>query len=235
MHRAAPCRNVPVTFTLDLTMHPRYTSWLKYVFDRPATPNGWYFDIEDLEPFEAEPIDLVELVATTFENCARDLAPYSNEQLRYGLSYIVYNGASDVVFALMSENVPAELRLRAIAGLKQVYSHVFEPRCAPVLGHTSEPGDNVLNYTCYMLWDISPLSNWERSPKRSIFYRAICDVLEHALTSPNRACVESGLHGLGHICSSYPERVEEVIDLHAANAPKDLRQYAMDARRGHVQ
>ncbi len=218
-------------------MHPRYTEWLKYVFDRPATPNGWYFDIEDLEPFEAEPSELVELVATTFENCACDLAPYSNEQLRYGLSYIVDSGASDVVFALMSENVPAELRLRAIAGLKHVYSQVFERRCAPVLGHSSEPGDNALNYTCYMLWDISPLSNWERSPERSIFYRAVCDVLEHALTSPNRACVESGLHGLGHIHSSYPERVEEVIDryLVAAKPPEELRRYAMDAGRGHVQ
>lgn len=222
---------------LNLTMDPRYTEWLKFVFDRPATPNGWYFDIENLGPFEAEPSELVELVATTFENCARDLALYSNEQLHYGLSYIVYNGASEVVFAIMSENVAVELRLRAMAGLKHVYSHVFESRCAPVLGHTREPGDNVLNYICYMLWDISPLSNWDRSPKRSIFYRGVCDVMEHALTSPNRACVESGLHGLGHIYSSYPERVEEVIDnyLHVANPPKDLRQYAMDARRGHVQ
>jgi hypothetical protein len=180
---------------------------------------------------------LVELVATTFENCARDLAPYSNEQLRFGLSYLVDNGASDVVFALKSENVDAKLRLRAITELKHVYSHVFEPRCAPVLGHTSQLGGNALNYTCYMLWDVSPLSSWERSPNRSIFYRAVCDVLEHALKSPNHACVESGLHGLGHIYSSYPEGVEQVIDryLLAAKPPEELRRYAIAARRGHVQ
>ncbi|QPF73628.1 hypothetical protein G8A07_12295 [Roseateles sp. DAIF2] len=218
-------------------MPPRYAEWLKYVFERPVTPNGWYFDIETLELFEADASELVELVAAAFENCARDLASYSNEQLRYGLSYIVDNGASDIVFAIMSEDVAVELRLRAIAGLKHVYSHIFETRCAPVLGHTSEPGSNALNYMCYMLWDISPLSYWERSPKRTIFYGAVCDVLERALTSPNRACVESGLHGLGHIYSSYPERVEEVIDqyLHAASPPEDLRRYAMNARRGHVQ
>ena len=218
-------------------MHQRYTEWLKYVFDRPATPNGWYFDIEDLEPFEAEPSELAELVAVTFENCGRDLVPYSNEQLRHGLAYIVDNSASDVVFSLMSEHVPTELRVTAIAGLKHLYSQVLEPRCAPVLGHTSEPGDNALNYLCYMLWDISPLSHWERSQERSIFYRSVCDVLEHALKSPNRACVESGLHGLGHIYSSYPDRVEQVIDRYLKDArPQDeLRQYAMDARRGHVQ
>lgn len=218
-------------------MHPRYNDWLKYVFDRPATPNGWYFDVGDLEVFQAEPSELVELVTATFENCGRDLASYSNEQLRHGLSYILENGASDAVFSLMSEDVPAGLRLRAIASLKRVYSQVFEPRCAPVLGHVNEPGGNALNYNCYMLWDVSPLSYWERSSERAVFYRAVSDVMEHALQSPNRACVESGLHGLGHIHSYYPQGVEDVIDryLDARSPPAELRQYAVNARRGYVQ
>jgi hypothetical protein len=219
-------------------MHPRYTDWLKYVFDRPATANGWYFDVDDLEPFEAEPGDLVELVACTFENCGRDLAPYSNEQLRYGLSYILENGASDVVFSLMSDEVPAEQRLRAIASLKHVYSNVFERRCAPVLGNVSEPGGNALNYVCYMLWDVSPLAYWEYARNRNVFYRAVSEVMEHALQSPNRACVESGLHGLGHIYPNYPERVEQVVDgflLGAAKRVPELQQYAEAARRGCVQ
>jgi hypothetical protein len=218
-------------------MHPLYADWLKYVFDRPVTPNGWYFDLEDLVPFDADTNGLVELVTTTFENCGRDLSLYSNEQLRYGLSYILDNGASDVVFSLMSEDVPLELRLRATASLKRVYSEVFESRCEPVLGHISEAGGNALNYTCYMLWDASPLSYWERSRERGMFYRAVSEVMEHALSSSNRACVESGLHGLGHIHSYYPERVEEVIDryLNAPNPVAELRQYARDARRGNVQ
>jgi|SRR5690242_3786658 len=218
-------------------MQSRYTDWLKYVFDRAATPNGWYFDLDDLEPFEASPNELVELMTTTFENCGRDLAAYSNEQLRYGLGYILDNGASDVVFSLMSQEVDSGQRLRAIASLKRVYSQLFERRCEPVLGHIDEPGGNALNYTCYMLWDISPLSYWERSPERGIFYRAVTEVLEHALQSPNRACVESGLHGLGHIHSYYPERVEDVINryLKAVNLEAELRQYAVNARRGYVQ
>jgi len=219
-------------------MHSRYIDWLKYVFDRPATVNGWYFDVDDLEPFEGEPRELVELVTCTFENCGRDLSSYSNEQLRYGLSYILENGASDVVFSLMSKDVPTELRLRAIASLKHVYSEIFEQRCAPVLGHINEPGGNALNYICYMLWDVSPLSYWERSRERTTFYGAVCEVLEYSPQSSNRACVESGLHGLGHIFSSYPERVQQVIDgfLHsAANCVSQLRQYAEAARKGYVQ
>jgi hypothetical protein len=219
-------------------MHPRYIYWLKYVFDRPATANGWYFDVEDLEPFDAGPSDLVELVSCTFENCGRDLAPYSNDQLRYGLSYILENGASDVVFSLMSDEVPTELRLRAIASLKHVYSQVFERRCAPVLGNISEPSGNALNYICYMLWDVSPLSYWEHARNQNVFYRAISEVMEHSLQLSNRACVKSGLHGLGHIYSNYPERVEQVIDgflLRAANLVPELKQYAEAARRGCVQ
>lgn len=219
-------------------MHLRYVEWLKYVFDRPATPNGWYFDIDDVKPFEAEPKELVELVISTFENCGRDLAPYSNEQLRYGLSYVLENGASDVVFSLMSEEVPAERRVRAIDSLKHVYSEIFEQRCAPVLGHISEPGGNALNYICYMLWDVSPLLYWERVQDRNVYYRAVCNVLEQSLQSSNRACVESGLHGLGHVYSSYPERVEQVIDEFlrgAASRTPELRQYAVAARRGCVQ
>jgi hypothetical protein len=219
-------------------MHLRYIDWLKYVFDRPATANGWYFDVDELEPFEAESSELVELVTCTFENCGSDLSSYSNDQLRYGLSYILENGASDVVFALMSEDVPTELRLRAVASLKHVYSEIFERRCAPVLGHIDEPGANALNYICYMLWDVSPLSYWERAPERGTFYRAVCDVLEYSLQSSNRACVESGLHGLGHILSSYPERVEQVIDgflLNDVRRVPELRQYAEAARKGYVQ
>jgi hypothetical protein len=219
-------------------MHPRYIEWLKYVFDRPASPNGWYFDEDDLEPFKAEPTELVELVTCTFENSGRDLSSYSDDQLRYGLSYILENGASDVVFSLKSEHVPTELRLRAIASLKHVYSQIFERRCASVLGHISEPGGIALNYICYMLWDVSPLSHWERDRERGVFYSAVCDVLEHALRSANRACVESGLHGLGHVFTYSPERVERVIDgflVNAATRVPELRQYAQAARIGHVQ
>ena len=219
-------------------MHSRYIDWLKYVFDRPATANGWYFDEDELEPFEAEQSELAELVACTFENCARDLSSYSNDQLRFGLSYILENVASDVVFSLMSEDVPTDLRLRAIGSLKHVYSEIFERRCAPVLGHISEPGGNALNYICYMLWDVSPLSCWERSQNRAVFYSAVCDVLENSLRSSNRACVESGLHGLGHVFFYYPERAERIVDgflLNADTRAPELRQYAQAARMGHVQ
>jgi vesicle coat complex subunit len=90
-----------------------------------------------------------------------------------------------------------------------------------------------------MLWDVSPLSWWEekRSPEREIFYNAVIDVLEEALSSNNPACVESALHGLGHIQSSCIERVTEVITnyLKKVSVSTQLTTYAKQAILGNVQ
>lgn len=217
----------------------RYSEWLKYVFDRPVTPNGWYFDSEDTD-FKAEEIEMVALVTHTFENCGTDLAAYTEAQVSHGLTYIFDCACSRVVFALMSDNVPISLRLQAISAIKVLYKNCLGPRCAPVLGHNSEPGGNSLNYICYMLWDASPLSYWERteSPDREIFYNAVVDVLEDALNSSNPACIESALHGLGHILSSHIERVTQVITAYqnrnVFQLPQ-LRLYAQQASVGRVQ
>lgn len=222
--------------TSDLSMSPRYTEWLRYVFDRPVTPNAWFFDL-DVEPFDAGPCELAGLIVATFEHCGRDLAPYSDEQLSHGISFILDNSSSDCVFALMSEDVPLALRLRAIASLEKLYSDIFEPRCAPVLGHLDEDGGNAMNTVCYMLWDASPLSCWERSKEKAVFYGAVADVLDHALRSPNRACVESALHGLGHIHLYHSCRVEQIVDAfleHGVRRFPELRRYAQRARKGQV-
>jgi len=217
-------------------MPPRYAEWLRYLFDRPPAPEAWYFDL-DIPSFDAEPLELAELIAATFAHCGRDLAPYSDEQLDHGLRYILDNGCSDAVFALKSDDVPMALRLGAISSLKHLYADIFEHRCVPVLAHLDEPGGNGLTYICYMLWDITPLGYWENQKEKTVFYDAVCEALDYAVRSANLACVESGLHGLGHIHHDYPERVEEIIDAFlargAAGSPA-LQQYAQLARTGYV-
>lgn len=175
----------------------RYKEWLKYVFDRPVSPHGWYFDL-DVEPFDAPVGELIELVTCTLENSGRDLSVFSNDQVYCGLEYIFNNSCSDTVFALKSDDIPVRMRLAAISSLKTLYRDCFAPRCAPVLCHSSDAGANPLNRVCYMLWDVSPLSYWEESDLKDVFYHAIVDVMADASMSSNPACVESGLHGLGH-------------------------------------
>lgn len=216
---------------------PRYAEWLKFVFDRPLTPNGWYFDLDEPD-FDGSETEIAELVACTLENCGRDLAGYSAEQLYHGLSYIFSNACSNTVFALIDESVPIELRLRAIAAIKALYRDCFASRCAPVLCYLDEPGANALNPVCYMLWDMSPLGHWEGRPNKEVFYSAIVGVMEEALASDNPACVESALHGLGHAQPYFTDGIVEVIsafqrrNVYVAARLKDYAQYA---RSGCVQ
>ena len=217
----------------------RYTDWIKYVFDRPETDgNAWYFDFELVE-FDANPSELVDLISYTFENCGQDLKSFNDTQLSQGFKFILENNCSDVVFAIMSNEVSLDARLRCIASIKILYADCFETRCMPVLGHLNQPG-NPLNAICYMLWDVSPLSFWENAlrSERSILYDAVVDVLEYALRLSNPACVESALHGLGHMLSNHNERISDVFDvLNRKNILSDqtLRFYAKQASTGYVQ
>jgi hypothetical protein len=216
---------------------PRYAEWLQFVFDRPITPNGWYFDLEEPN-FAATANELAALVAHTLENCGRDLVRFSNEQVYHGLNYIFSNSCSDVVFALMDESVPTALRLRAIASIQMLYRDCFNPRCAPVLGNIDEPGSNPLNSICYMLRYTSPLGYWENRPNKDVFYGAVVEVMAVALNSSNPACVESALHGLGHTLSSYTEKIVEIIDSYLRRnvfVSPQLKEYAQHAKSGCIQ
>jgi len=218
-------------------MLSRYHEWLHFVFDRSVTSHGWYFD-DDFQNFDADRTEIALLVAQTMENCGRDLGAYSQDQIGYGLSYIFNNSCSDIAFSLMDESVDISLRLRAIASIKFLYQDYLTPNCAPILCASGVGRQNQLSHICYMLWDVSPLAWWENRANRVVFYDAVVDVLAEALTSTNPACVESALHGLGHIHSNHLERVEKVISVYLRRnvfvAPQ-LKEYAQCASVGNVQ
>jgi hypothetical protein len=217
-------------------MPPRYQEWLKYLFDRPETENGWYFDLE-YDNFEASDAEIIELITHVFDNCMQDLACYSDKQINQGLYYFFSNNCSDCVFTLMDDAVPIQERLRVIYSIKNLYNDCFTPRCAHVLGHINEKGANPLNQICYMLWDISPLSYWENRPNKEVFYSAIVDMLEDILNSKNPACVESALHGLGHMEAYHSQHVKKVIAGYLKRneyAAPILKQYAEHALIGYV-
>jgi hypothetical protein len=215
----------------------RYDAWLVHVFDRPLSHPAWYFEL-DAADFEATAQELVALVAHTLRNSGTDLARFSDEQVSEGLHYLFNNACSNVVFTMMDAAVPVATRKAAIASIKALYAGVFERRCAPVLGHRDEPGARPLNQICYMLWDISPLGYWEASREKETFYPAVLEVLEYALASRNIACVESALHGLGHLRLYRPREVTPMIaDFVRANPGlrPELLRYAENAAAGCIQ
>lgn len=188
----------------------QYAAWLTYVFDTPETPSGWYW-YADTPPYPEDPVTVSALVHYTLVHCGRDLARFDDRQVYEGLSFIFNNSCSDTVFALTHDSIPLDTKLAVIDSVRTLYTDCFAPRCAPVLGHLDEPGGSWLNTICYMLWDVSPLGWWRNHHDATRLYAAVLAVLDFALDSPNDACVESALHGLGHLHLERPVDVPTII------------------------
>jgi len=218
-------------------MPPRYRAWLDHVFGGPVSSPAGFID-QTNPSFEASNEELIELFTHTMLNAGRDLARYSNEQVNHGLYHIFSNSCSDIAFSVSDKKVPVEKRKRAIASIGHLYSDCFEQRCAPVLSHLDEPGANPLNMVCYMLWDTSPLSYWEGQDNKDLFYEAVVETLNAGLACKNIACLESALHGLGHVQPYYEGRVVATIRDFVRRNPKmrsELRKYAENAAIGYIQ
>jgi len=215
-----------------------YDRWLKYVFDRPETPSGWYFDL-DLEAFDATPCEVVSLIDMTCARCGTDLLKYDLRQVNEGIDFIFNNSCSDLVFSLKDTGVQIDSRLRAIRSIRTLYSDCFAVRCSEGLSHLDQPTTNPLNKICYMFWDVTPLRFWESSPEKSITYPAILELLESVLELPHMACVEGALHGLWHVQPYAPKEVDAIVSRCLARTgahwPEPLRHYAALARIGRVQ
>ncbi len=89
-----------------------------------------------------------------------------------------------------------------------------------------------------MLWDVSPISYLGNRKSKEQLYDAMIDVLEECLSLTNPACVESALHGLGHLHGVDKDRIESVIASKLKNKafrPPSLKSYAEQAMKGRVQ
>ena len=215
-----------------------YNRWIKHVFDREETASAWYFDL-DAQPFEATSAELTTLFTETCGRSGTDLVAFTDRQVDEGLSYLFNNTCSDVPFALKDAAVPIGARLKAIGSVDALYADCFAKRCTETLSHLNEPSSCRINNICYMLWDVSPLVYWEGNPEGPVFHNAILELLAATLRSRNMACVESALHGLGHIQLYQPEQVDRIISQWLSSnspaVPPPLVSYAKAARTGNVQ
>ena len=99
-----------------------------------------------------------------------------------------------------------------------------------------QAGAGDLNSSCYMFWDICPLTHFRDVPQEQKLDEHILGVLERTLTIPHKACRESAFHGLGHMAKNYPNQVESIIDqfLSVTQLGEDLRTFASKARLGRI-
>lgn len=215
-------------------MSSRYQEWLKHVFDHEDRGHllpEWYRD-ENAPSFEASDEEMAELISQMFHNAGKDLIKYTDKQVDQGIWYFVSMSGGDFLRSLNPPEVPLKKRLEAIQNIFHLYSDCFAKRCAEILGHLSEEG-SPLNSSCYMFWNISPLTVCKTKEMQD----AILNVLEKILTIEHRACRESALHGLSEMIFSRREEAQKIIDgfLSKTKLDEKLLAYAKNAREGNVQ
>jgi hypothetical protein len=206
---------------------------------------AYAFECEDLSGIA--PAEIVMLYRHLLQNLREAVTPYALEQIAHGVERLFHPGFSDTVGVLTNPVVPMPARCEAIKVMAHLYRDLFDLRCAPVMSHLDERGGNALNAVCYMLWDVTPINYFwtgedqllpeARAASRPMA-EAVFSVLEAALYAENIACVESGLHGLGHMATDWPKEVNAIIDLHQRRRPNHdprILRYADLARYGLVQ
>jgi hypothetical protein len=205
-----------------------YAELIEFAFNRDTDINSWAWDLELQEP-TAPPETVAVAIRRLCTNSGEDLKCFNNLQVAGGIKYIFENTFSNYSFDILNSELPSELRSSTFQSLNSLFEECFAPRCTPLLSHgLNHILDNPLNGVCYMFWDSSPLSSGGPD--------ALC-VMEKSLYLKNVACVESGLHGLGHAFYKNEKTVETAIDKFLASKPyidEKLLTYAMNARRGYV-
>jgi hypothetical protein len=215
-----------------------FDEWLLHIFDHDDDPNmpWWYWSI-DADYWDAPPGQVIAMLTRLFENPFAPLADYRDEQINRGLWYIVSNGGSDYMFALLDAAVPLGDRLRCIQSFYILFERLFAVRCSDHLSHLDEQGVNPLNMVCYMWWDLLPFAAKRDHQDDDALNAAFLDVMKRTLALKSIACQEAALHGLGHWASGHPVKVRTIIEAFLAENASlrgELRQYAESALSGCV-
>ncbi len=209
-----------------------YPSWLEFIFNNDTADAPLHS-----ENFDATSEEIIELIRLTCAYSGKDLEGYSNQQIDTGL-YHLFSSTDDYVFSFKESELHYTDIVLALQSIRHLYLDLFNDRCAPVLSYLDEQTDNPLNQICYMLWDITPLAYWPDDPNQKHYYAAIATVMEKALYLSNPACIESALHGLGHIQDAAQERVIQIIDTFLKKTGNKIRPelvtYAERARTGYI-
>ena len=160
-----------------------YDAWMEHSFSHEVRVHGnpWFFD-EDPPWWDPAPVVAVAYLTRLFASPEAPLTFFSDEQIAQGLTYLVSTSASGDNGWLYSRTVPTDARLRCIEAIDEFFARLFALRCAPALGHLSEPGAEArLNMVCYMWWDEFPCLALPDDPDFGLLHGAAVGVMRRIL------------------------------------------------------
>jgi hypothetical protein len=172
-----------------------FEAWLDFMFGREVQSEYYPFFKERDAFWDPPPAIGVDYLTRLFENSMPLLRDFSDRQIGPALWLLT----SEDAHCLYSQDVPVEARKRCVAAILPLFADLFDPRCAPVLGHLDQPGSGPLNAACYMWWENLPFVAAPDDPNRDRLNAQVVEVMKSVLQLDNPACQESALHGLGHL------------------------------------
>jgi hypothetical protein len=229
-------------------MITQYQRQLTYIFDRPTIEPAWFWTNNDSDEavFDDNPLSVFTFIEKLLVSVKSDLSVYSDGQIGLGLTYIFDSACSNMAHDFKIAEVSVERKVTALCSIFNLFRDVFNPRCEALISASSQEKISQLNYICYMFWDVCPLAIWKDFTKTNpdeidseakIYYKTVAEVMKKCLSLSNQACVESGLHGLGHMVYSLPEIAVPIIDNYLTNKKNNneiLLKYAEKARTGMI-
>lgn len=213
-----------------------YATWLRAVFDHPATAPDWYWADSFDEDWEAlglsDPV-VVEYLTRLFRD-PWPLKAYSLPQVGQGIWFLVGEASpAPVSHILFRPPVPLEARVACVTAIPDFFRLFVAPSAPGAADADSDP----FHTACYMWWDIFP--SWGRADVgEPELHQACLRTMVEILKSDSELCRLSALHGLNHWHLHYPREVEDAIDAFLLRTPAispALREYAGAARWGCAQ
>jgi hypothetical protein len=223
---------------------PLFDEWRRCLFQRPPELCCIFNDrVDDFLDrtnalhFVGSNPEKLELFIYTMRHLPDVVAGQTDQQIAFGLNHI-FNGAfSNLAHDLLAAGHRPERTREAIESIYDLYENFLRHRCSPTLGHRIGSAAE-MDLFCYMLWDTSPLAAWSDVRDATHKSRPLLTVLERVLYIPHVGCIESALHGLGHVRREpNHDVIPQIIDRFLASAPglaPELRAYALDARSSQV-
>ena len=145
-----------------------FERWVTYVFDHPILEPQWWFEVlpeeEDCSWDEdAVPTRTLAYMTRLFSSPAFLIDRFTHAKVDQGLNFLVSNACSNHMFVLTNANLPVEDRCACIEAMHILYRDLMAPLYGNDLGHlrTGEEDPAHPNFSCYMWWDIIPLSPME--------------------------------------------------------------------------
>ncbi len=198
---------------------------------------------EELEnrPLESglAPAECARWFAITLTNTRTLLHPLDDASLARAIEALFAGSLVDLAYLVRNGAMPLDIRLEALRSIASFYRDTLDTRVGDALQSTGYAAASQLQGTVFMIWDVSPLTYWPESGHAAAASRCIAETFGTVLREcRSPACIESALHGLGHLFNSNPEVVRAVVADWLRDGPdvdQVLLDYATCAAQGMVQ